>query len=185
MRCRPKSLDRGTFLWRPGATHAAYAGRRYQRLVYAPRALIVADGAPLDFHSEECGQQGDPCVCADYAFATHEPNADLGRRGGAAAAAASRLREAEAQHAEEALHVASHAPHIDAVLQRQLVRNVLLVVLAEHEEIRAYGQGFDTREYNRTGFFAYKAHKLLKEATAHACAAAARFHDATEAEALA
>ncbi|EGB06345.1 hypothetical protein AURANDRAFT_65743 [Aureococcus anophagefferens] len=67
----------------------------------------------------------------------------------------------------------------------QEVRNVLLVVLAEHEEIRAYGQGFDTREYNGTGFFAFKAHKLLKEATAHACAAAARFYDATEEEALA
>ena len=49
-----------------------------------------------------------------------------------------------------------------------MVRDVLLVVLAEHEEIRAYGQGFDTRGYNGTGFFAYKAHKLLKEATAHA-----------------
>ena len=54
---------------------AAYA--RYRRLVYAPRALIVADGRPLDFRSEEVGQQGDPCVCADYAWATHGPNAEL------------------------------------------------------------------------------------------------------------
>ena len=54
---------------------AAYA--RYRRLVYAPRALIVADGRPLDFRSEEGGQQGDPCVCADYAWATHGPNAEL------------------------------------------------------------------------------------------------------------
>ncbi|KAH8050937.1 ribonuclease H protein [Aureococcus anophagefferens] len=56
----------------------------------------------------------------------------------------------------------------------QEVRNVLLVVLAEHEEIRAYGQGFDTREYNGTGFFAFKAHKLLKEAARGAPAALLR-----------
>tara|TARA_B100000475_G_scaffold56730_1_gene39205 strand:- start:354 stop:500 length:147 start_codon:yes stop_codon:yes gene_type:complete len=37
--------------------------------------------------------------------------------------------------------------------------------------------GFPTTSFNGTDFFAYKAHKLLVDATTHACAAAAaRFH---------
>ena len=30
-----------------------------------------------DEDEAEGGQQGDPCVCADYAWATHGPNAEL------------------------------------------------------------------------------------------------------------
>lgn len=57
----------------------------------------------------------------------------------------------------------------------QEARHVLLVVLAEHEEIRPYGQGFAASEFNRTGHFVFEGDKLLADATTRACAAAEFF----------
>ena len=56
---------------------------------------------------------------------------------------------------------------------------------SHHNQLTPFVLGFPTTSFNGTDFFAYKGHKLLVDATTHACAAAARFHGATPAEALA